>query len=250
MTDQLPRLPNDDSDQETAPHISQNTVPSPAMREPQARRQGQEPVRQSRPPTNFKKGGRQNQPQQNETALYFPLWSLALMLLVVLLIAFGVVLLIVALGGNASAPDADPIFRIITAEPSNTPDIPDPNEILLATATLPESIQVILPAQTPANLTLDGPALPTFAFTTTPIPLSVGIAVIVADVGDQELNVRDIAGVTASTVVYRVPEGTQLTIVDGPQQADGFTWWRVQNPANGQSGWAVANYLLVFQQES
>ncbi len=71
--------------------------------------------------------------------------------------------------------------------------------------------------------------------------------VVVANVGDQELNVRDVAGVTTSEVLFRSAEGTEFSIIDGPQQADGFTWWRIQDPITQQLGWAVANYLQVFE---
>lgn len=248
MTNQLPPLPDDDSQfEETVQNQPQRNTrrgQRPPTQNPQ-----QVTPRQQRPPTNYNiervKRERRQRQAQSDNVFYFPLWSLGLMLLIVLGLAFVIVFLIVALGGRTTTTEADPIIRIITAEPSNTPDIPDPNEIVLATPTLPDGVQVILPAQTPLNQSLDGPLLPTIAFTQTPIPLAVGVTVYVADVGDQELNVRDVAGVTTSQVVFRAPEGTPFNIVDGPQQADGFTWWRIQDPITQNSGWAVANYLRV-----
>lgn len=249
MTNQLPPLPNDDSHfDETVQHQPQRNAPN---RQPTPT-QGQRPVQ--RPPRqpsshNVQRVSKQRQQQRskNENVLYFPLWSLGLMLLIVLVLAFGIVFSIVALGGKQATTEADPVLRVITAVATNTPNIPDPNEAVLATSTIPADLSVILPAQTPVNLALDGPALPTVAFTNTPIPLSVGVRVIVANVGDQELNVRNVAGVTSSEILFRSAEGTEFSIVDGPQQADGFTWWRIQDTISQQSGWAVANYLQVLE---
>ena len=248
MTNQLPPIPDDDSHwDETVQNQPQRRAPN---RQPPPT-QGQPPVQ--RPPRqgthNVQRVSRQRQQRraQKENLLYFPLWSLGLMLLVVLVVAFAIVFGIVALGGNQAPTDAEPELRVITAVATSTPFIPDPNEVVLATPTIPADLSsVILPAQTPDNLALDGPALPTVAFTNTPMPLSVGVRVIVANVGDQELNVRNIAGVTSSEILFRSPEGTEFSIVDGPQQADGFTWWRIQDPITQNSGWAVANYLQVL----
>ena len=249
MTNQLPPLPDDKSQfDETVQHQRQQNTPNRPPRSPQRQQAAQRSPRQA---TNYNiervRRQRQQQRTQKENILYFPLWSLGLMLLVVLGLAFGIVFLVVALGGNTSTTETEPVLRVITAAVSNTPNIPDPNEVVLATATIPSGIEVILPAQTPVNLALAGPALPTIAFTNTPVPLSIGVRVIVANVGDQELNVRDVAGVTTSQVLFRSKEGTEFSIVGGPQQADGFTWWRIQESISQQSGWAVANYLEVVE---
>lgn len=259
MTNQLPPLPDDNSQfDETVPHEAQPTQPIQPTTQPT---QPIEPTRQvsrqahqrsqQRQPTNYNMERVRRQRQQRQAKqqgmLYFPLWSLGLMLLLVMIIAFAIVFAVMALGGNSSVPEQEPVVRIVTQQASNTPNIPDPDEVILATPTLPEGLQVILPEQTPVNLALDGPVLPTIAFTTTPLPLSVGVRVVVANVGDQELNVRDVPGVTTSQILFRSDEGTEFSVVQGPQQADGFTWWQIQDPTTGQSGWAVANYLSVIQ---
>lgn len=247
MTNNLPPIPdNDNTGEETAPNRATRGMP---RQQPQRTPPPQQAVpRQPRQPTNYNIERVRRQRQQEQGVLYFPLWSLGLMLLVVMILAFVIVFLVVALGGtNTSIPEQDAVIRIVTQEASNTPDIPDPNEAVLATPTLPDGLVVVLPEETPVNLNLDGPALPTIAFTNTPIPLSVGVQVSVANVGDQELNVRDVPGVTGSQVLFRAVEGTEFSIVDGPQQADGFTWWQIQDPTTAQRGWAVANYLNVVQ---
>jgi hypothetical protein len=50
----------------------------------------------------------------------------------------------------------------------------------------------------------------------------------------------------AGTRVTKVPDGTRLHIIDGPEVADGFTWWKVDgfNPQSPDTaGWCVQTYL-------
>ena len=50
----------------------------------------------------------------------------------------------------------------------------------------------------------------------------------------------------AGAKVKNVADGTRLHIIDGPEEADGFTWWKVAgfNPQSpDDSGWCVETYL-------
>jgi hypothetical protein len=77
---------------------------------------------------------------------------------------------------------------------------------------------------------------------TTPIPtlaapvLQVGGQAQVVNVGDAALLVRAQPGI-GQPVQARFPEGTQVSLVEGPVEADGFTWWRIQ--ADNVSGWSA-----------
>jgi hypothetical protein len=51
------------------------------------------------------------------------------------------------------------------------------------------------------------------------------------------LNVRDSAGLSG-TVLEALADGTAVTLLEGPQTADGYVWWRVRTPS-GVEGWAV-----------
>jgi len=35
-----------------------------------------------------------------------------------------------------------------------------------------------------------------------------------------------------------LPSGTVVTLLEGPRQADGLTWWRVRTQVNGE-GWVI-----------
>ena len=75
----------------------------------------------------------------------------------------------------------------------------------------------------------------------------MGKTVIVSGVQEQQLNVRDNPGIN-TTVVFRAPDGYTFTVIDGPVQADGLTWWQVQDTSGSPTGWAVTNYLEAVPQ--
>lgn len=175
---------------------------------------------------------------RNQNPLYLPWWSVLAMLLIVMVAAFGLVGIVLYMGSNTPQQQATPIIRIITAQPT-APGLVAP---VPTTAPL-----VQLQNSTPSGpLSLAGPTLPVVAFTTTPLPVTVGALVLVDGTGETQLNVRDQAGVQGTTILFRATDGTQFRIIGGPQQASGFTWWQVQSLTDAaQSGWAVSNYLLA-----
>ncbi|HIC87968.1 MAG TPA: hypothetical protein EYP04_00975 [Anaerolineae bacterium] len=79
---------------------------------------------------------------------------------------------------------------------------------------------------------------PTATFTPTPAP---GTALMIGHparvVARSGLNVRAEPGTEASRV-SRFPPGILVTVVDGPREADGFTWWKVQD-RQGNVGWVA-----------
>jgi uncharacterized protein YgiM (DUF1202 family) len=75
-------------------------------------------------------------------------------------------------------------------------------------------------------------------------PLFSGSGIEIGDtvqVIDGRLNMRSGPGLSAS-VVDVLPDATQLTVTDGPTDADGYTWWQVENTTYG-SGWCAGLYL-------
>ena len=107
------------------------------------------------------------------------------------------------------------------------------------------SVEVVVAEQAPADLAMEGPILPTVAFIPTPVSITVGANVEVTGVGNQELNIRNVPGLTGSKILFRSPEGSLFDIIGGPQEADGFSWWHVRDAQFQLEGWAVANYLQV-----
>jgi len=71
----------------------------------------------------------------------------------------------------------------------------------------------------------------------------VGTSVIVSGTGGDGLRLRFSPGLE-SKIRLLAPDGTQLQVMDGPQQMDNYTWWYLENPGDlNQRGWAVADFL-------
>jgi hypothetical protein len=88
---------------------------------------------------------------------------------------------------------------------------------------------------------------PTSSFNATPQTsdniILVGTSVIVSGTGGDGLRLRFSPGLE-SKIRLLAPDGTQLQVMDGPQQMDNYTWWYLENPGDrNQRGWAVADFL-------
>lgn len=58
---------------------------------------------------------------------------------------------------------------------------------------------------------------------------------------DGELNLRAAAGAGADVIAI-LPDSARVEVIEGGQQADGYTWYRVSSSRFG-AGWAVGNFL-------
>ncbi len=175
----------------------------------------------------------------------FPAWSILLMLVIVMAASAAIAFAVFSLRASEPTIAATPVISITAAVDLNpTVDSAPPDQ---STKNAPGGVQLVIAAHTPENLQIDGPILPTVVITLTPLPLTIGASVEVADVGDQELNVRNLPGLIDSTILFRAPEGTSFQVIDGPQQAGGFTWWRIRDRDIQVEGWAAANYLRVTE---
>lgn len=98
-----------------------------------------------------------------------------------------------------------------------------------------------LPSATPIPVEGSSPV----ATPGTGAPVVAGATVVIANTENQGANLRQTASTTADIVVL-LKEGSTLTVLDGPVEADGFGWWHVQvieDPE--QSGWVAAPFLQV-----
>lgn len=59
---------------------------------------------------------------------------------------------------------------------------------------------------------------------------------------DSDVNLRSSAS-TSADIIATLPEGTSLTVTGDPVEADSYTWYPVQDPATGNSGFVAANFL-------
>jgi WD40 repeat protein len=67
--------------------------------------------------------------------------------------------------------------------------------------------------------------------------LAVGRRASIHVTGDETLNFRDMPGI-GGTVQGVLSNGTPVTVLEGPQAADNYVWWRVETPS-GARGWVV-----------
>ena len=183
-----------------------------------------------------------------QNPLYIPFPWLLLTLAVVLLALLGTVAIVVSLRGDASAPALEPPVQIVTAAVIQVPNTM--SQDLTSAADADSAPKVILAAETPASIVLTGPAVPTVIITNTPVPLALGLQAIVHNVGNDELNVRNVPSLRGSDVLFRAPAGTLFNIIGGPQEADGYSWWQLHDPQFEVTGWAVANYLQTIPESS
>ncbi|HLA97935.1 MAG TPA: hypothetical protein VJL34_05740 [Anaerolineales bacterium] len=123
-------------------------------------------------------------------------------------------------GPAASAPPTA-VLQVIPI-PSPTPILPTPT-LAEATATL------AVPPSPPPGV------------------IGVGAYVQVSDTGGDGLRMRREPGLEGE-VLFLGLEAEVFQVVDGPQPADGYTWWLLTAPYDESvRGWAVANYLRVVQ---
>ncbi len=226
MTEEL-RHNAPDSEQSATTEGAPQRLPVPTREQLAARRQFRRAVRRSRNP------------------LYIPLSWLAAALLFALIAVAGAITALVGLRQDSAAAPLEPVIVVATAQA----DFSDGASGIAAGTNRPDGgPQVILAAETPASLALTGPAVPTVIVTNTPIPLGVGQQAIVHNVGNDELNVRNIPSIKGSEVLFRARAGTVFNIIGGPQEADGFSWWQLHDPQFEVIGWAVANYLQTVSE--
>ncbi len=92
---------------------------------------------------------------------------------------------------------------------------------------MPTSAPTARPSATPR---------PTITPTVAPV-LAIGGRARLVNLNGAPLRAREAPGLTQ--VVGRIPEGTEVNILEGPADADGYTWWRVEGA--GTSGWVAAS---------
>jgi hypothetical protein len=141
-------------------------------------------------------------------------------------------------------------FPVWTSAPGATPQIMWAGGTGFTEQTvLPGWAQLAAPVSGTGNalggLALDaggGPVIVAPGELPTSAPASGGIlaiggqATINTTEGDT-LNVRGGPG-TSFQIVARLPDGTRVTLLEGPRAGDGYTWWRIRGP-NGVEGWVV-----------
>ena len=177
--------------------------------------------------------------------LYLSWRSLAGLVILVVVAGAATLALVFALRAEPASTGLAPIIQVV----ESSIDYADADQALAPEATAGAEVLVILAAETPENLILEGPAIPTVIITNTPVPLRVGVKAAVFGVGNDKLNIRNRPSLSDSQVLFRENEGKRFEIIGGPQEADGYTWWQLRDPQFQVEGWAVADYLRTIAEE-
>jgi hypothetical protein len=106
---------------------------------------------------------------------------------------------------NVATPDAAP-----TAAPTTPTARPTP---------MPTAVPVILAPEPEAE----------------PV-IAVGGRARVANLSGAPLRARDEPGLS-TRIVARIPEGSEVDVLDGPVELEGYTWWQISSPDG--TGWSA-----------
>jgi hypothetical protein len=83
------------------------------------------------------------------------------------------------------------------------------------------------------------------SLTAQPNQIAINSYVQISGTGTDGLRIRSAPGLNSDTV-FRGEESETFLVKDGPQQADGYTWWYVVAPYDStRAGWAAATFLAV-----
>lgn len=176
----------------------------------------------------------------SQSGLYLPWWSLVVMVAVVGGLAFGLVLMFDEFSEPQTLGDQAPRIQVITSQPTLSQDFVDsggsnPNQPQFWPTAIPQfQPEATVPLPTPQP----SPSLP-------PGDFAIGGRVSVVGVGASGLNVRSAPGY-AGTPLFLAYEDDVFALVDGPQNADGLEWWKLEDPNDpSRVGWAARNYLTT-----
>jgi hypothetical protein len=97
------------------------------------------------------------------------------------------------------------------------------------------------PNVTPVPTTDPNLVTPTLA----PDTIGIGVYVQVSGTEGEGLRIRSTSGLTGDTAFFG-GESEVFIVRDGPQVADGYTWWYLVTPYDeARSGWGAADFLAV-----
>jgi hypothetical protein len=169
---------------------------------------------------------RKPKPQARRRGLTLPPWALlAILVAVVIILCVLLVLLVQGLRGGDEEGQSTPLpSATAVVSPSATVSLVTPTSGVAPTNT------VVLPVGTPEA-------------TSPPTAIGPSALVVVQGTKGAGLNLRQ-QPTTYAKVVSNAREETVLTVLEGPKEADGYTWWRVRAP-DGTEGWVASEWLVL-----
>jgi hypothetical protein len=178
---------------------------------------------------------RKPQPHARRRKVSLPPWALLAALVgIIILLCVGLVLIVRAIRGRDGQETPVPTATATLAvAPTAT------LALETSTAEVAPTNTVVLPIGT-AGAT-DTPGAPAV-----PGEIGPGALVIVQGTQGAGLNLRAEPS-TGGALVTNAAEGTVLTVLEGPQEADGYVWWKLGTP-DGEEGWAADEWLVLNEE--
>jgi hypothetical protein len=168
---------------------------------------------------------RKRKPHTTRRRLVLPPWALlAIIVGVVIVLCVALVLFVRALKDKGDEAPAVPAATA-TAEPLPT-DAPTLLTVIVLTP--------LLPSEPAVELTEEPP---------TPTEIAPGVTVLVKGTRGAGLNIREEPSRQARIVVS-ANEGAELTVLEGPEEAGGYVWWKLQTK-DGKEGWGASEWLAL-----
>lgn len=169
---------------------------------------------------------RKPKPQARRRRVSLPPWALlAILVGVLIILCVLLVMLVRGLTGGDEEGQA-------TALPTTTTEVVPSATVILVTPTsaVAPTDTVVLPVATPEA-------------TSPPDGIGPGTLVVVQGTRGAGLNLRQ-QPTTYAKVLGNAREGTVLTVLEGPKEADSYVWWKVRTPG-GIEGWGAGNWLVL-----
>jgi uncharacterized protein YgiM (DUF1202 family) len=168
---------------------------------------------------------RKRKPHTTRRRLVLPPWALlAILVGVVIVLCVALVLFVRALKDGREEEPSVPAATF-TVEPTPT----DASNILTVIVLTP-----LLPAEPSIVLTEEPPA---------PTEIAPGASVVVKGTRGAGLNIREEPSRQARIVVS-AKDGDELTVLDGPEEAGGYVWWKLRTQ-DGKEGWGASEWLAL-----
>ncbi len=169
-------------------------------------------------------------------------WRVAIIAVAALAV---VALLIRDRGGSKVQPTPEPLpSATLPPLPTFTPTPPTSLEGTPPGNPLPPASSPLTTPQAPAPQ----PTTPPPTATSPPASggrFSTGQTVVVTGTGKDRLAFREGPG-RKYPIQRTIKDGVKLTVIGGPKEADGYTWWHLRTP-KGYEGWAVEDYLKPLE---
>lgn len=234
------------SDSQTPPELPKRVNPKPVVsqRPPSERIPGAqmaEPTRMHQsPPTQSAKRPPAPPPPEPNSGLVVPWWGFVLVILAVAGITCGLWgLALMNRGDSLVDTGPSPTPHIIVVIPTPTLGLP-PGQI---TPTVP----VIVPTQ-PGTAPTDVVVEPQPTSPSGLAPITVGCIVEVFGTEGFGVAVRQGPGRTYS-FFFVAQDGQVFQVMEGPEEADTYQWWKVVDPEDSNNeGWVAQDYIQPIDQ--